>query len=382
MLRFEIKKFFYSKKNLIVLGLLGLLLIISHFFYLNSSFNIESSKFPMIESIKYGISKGREKLQDSSYPEDLRAEAENNIKIYNQQIAALKANRFNDYFEMQNKLEFQLLNHGKDDPQMKEQNRQLKQSINYYNLVKKRHLDFELQPGAQILAFGAFIGTPLASMFTSMYLLIFAVLISVQISTHFESKEFLFYDFAKISRRKTLLQKVSAALFVTFSGILLISVVDIISVGLMNGFGSLNYPGYLINFKGVDGVMGTWKVDNMAIPNGQVILICLLYLFLILVFLSALGALLSVLFKKSLVVVGVIAVLIVGWSLIEKKDYMQFARPYVPMSYLDPKELLCNPAYLFGKSSLIVGVIYLLVLSAICFLLASILLKNYKVRRI
>ncbi|GAB2024825.1 hypothetical protein [Lactovum odontotermitis] len=382
MLNFEIKKFFLSKKNLVILVMLGLLLVVTHFVRLNSSLNTGPYKLEKIGGIKYGISKAEEKLQDSSYPEDLRVETEERVKDYKRQVKALESNQFNSYFEIQNKLNHQYLKYDEKDKQLEEQKKFHQHQIDYYNLIKKRRLDFELEPGSQVHAFGTFINTPLVSMFTSMYLLIFAVLISVQISTHFESKEFLFYDFAKISRQRTLFQKVSAALLVTFASILLISAVDIISVGIKNGFGSLNYPGYLKNFKGAGSPMVPWRVDNMAIPNGQIILISLSYLFLILIFLSALGALFSVLFKKSLVVVGIIAVFIVGWSLIEQKDYMQAVRRFVPMSYLDPRELLCHPAYLFGKSSLVVGIVYLAALSAICFLFSSFLMKKYRVRRL
>lgn len=382
MLKFEIKKFCCTKKNFIILVIFCLLLIVTHFFYLNSTRNIESIKPNMIEGIKYGISKAEESLQKPEYPEDLKADTKNRILMLKGEKKALESNRFNDYFDIENKLNESNLKYNKDEKQLKEQNQVTQQSIDYYNLVKSRNLDFELQPGAQMHAFGSFISLPLSSMFTSMYLLIFSVLVSVQISSHFESKEFLFYDFAKISRRRTLLHKCNAALTVTFGWILLISAIDIVIVGFMDGFGSLNYPGYLKNPSktAMESTPG-WKIDNMAIPNGEIILISILYLLLILIFLATLGALLSTLFKRSLVVVGTLAVLIVGWSLVADEKSIQFIRPYVPMSYLNPIELLCYPFYLFGKNSLMVGVVYLLVLSVVCYFAAGLMMKNYKVRR-
>ncbi|GAB2024225.1 ABC transporter permease [Lactovum odontotermitis] len=381
---FELKKFVYNKKNLIVFAILALLLIGTHLFILNSSMNVDSFKQNKVGEIKYGISKAEESLQKIDYPEDLKSETKNNIETYTQQIEALKSNHFNDYFKLQNQLDHQLLEHGKDDPQFKEQNAILQQNINYYNLVKSRHLDFELEPGAQIRAFGAFINASLYSMFTSIYLMIFSVLVSVQISTYFENKEFLFYDFAKIPRKKSLFHKVIAAVVVTFGWLLIVGIMDIVIVGLMNGFGDLNYPGFLINFAKTarDVETSGWKVDNMAIPNGEIILISLLYLLLILIFLSSIGAFLSTIFKKSLVVVGLLAVLIIGWSLVADEKSVQFIRPYVPMSYLNPRELLCNPFYLFGKNSLMVGVIYLTLMSIICYFAANLLLKKHKIRRI
>lgn len=381
MLKFEIKKFYYSKKNFTILILLALLLIISHLYSLNVITN-ESHKKEIISNITYGISKAQEKLQDPSYPTELIFGTKNRIKVYHQKIEALETNHFNKYFEMNNKQNLEILEQTKDDKQLKKQSEIIQQEVDYYNLVKSRNLDFELMPGGQEHAFGAFINTPLSSMFTSMYLLIFSVLISVQISSHFESKEFRFNDFAKLSRSRTLFSKVMAALLVTFGWLLTISVVDVLVVGVMNGFGSLNYPAYLENFTKAAQEANHWKIDNMAIPNGEVIGISLLYLLLVLIFLAAAGAFLSVLVKRSLVVIGILAVLIVGWSLVIEEPFLQPIRPFVPMSYFNPMELLCHPFYLFGKNSLIVGVVYLLVLSIVCLFVANLLFKNYKIRRV
>lgn len=144
----------------------------------------------------------------------------------------------------------------------------------------------------------------------------------------------------------------------TFLGILLLSFVDVIIVGLENGFGSWDYPAYLVNIWSNPASDPTLP-DNMAISVGSVIVLSMLYLFVVLLFLATLGAVIAVIFKRSMVVIGIMALIILGWASIASFSEIQMIKRCLPFSYLNPVELLCQPKYLFGNLSYFVGFINL-----------------------
>lgn len=372
MFRLELKKFLFNKKNIILLTILSLLLIASSLYMILGA--------PR-DNQKGMLSKEKQAVYLALHPANGTIDSAHK-KVFEAEFTALNENDIQKYFDIKYKDEkatvtVLLQTTGVSETDIKP----LQDDVNYMNLVKKRGLDFELQAGSQVHAFGNFVGITLNTMVTGLFFLAYAILVSTSFSSDFENKENRYYYFAGISARKNLILKILSGLLVTSAWLVLVSIVDIIVIGFLNGFGSFNYPAYLINNIGQQ-TLGYLPVDNMAISVGAVIVISLFYLFLVLVFLSSLGALLSIIFKKSLVVVGFVAILTLGYQLIANLAFMQSIRRFIPMSYLNPIELLCHPNYLWGQSSLGVGIVYLSIVSLIFAIGATILLKNNKLRRI
>lgn len=260
----------------------------------------------------------------------------------------------------------------------KEQVARQKEDNEYIELVQSKHLSFEVNPLNQMHAFGFFQQQELNSgFFTIVFVFLYVLMLSPALASDFETKESRFYFFKRIGSLKNITQKILASVSSTYVWLLLLGLIIFLAIGVMNGFGTPNYPAYLIN-----NVFLSAKVDNMSISNGRVILISLLYLPLVLSFLAALGSFISMCVKKSLVVAGVMAVLLVGYSFIRNIDFIQPFRKFIPFNYLNPIELLCHPKYLFGSDSLVIGVVYLLGLSLVFIWMSHILLKRYKIRRL
>jgi ABC-2 type transport system permease protein len=102
----------------------------------------------------------------------------------------------------------------------------------------------------------------------------------------------------------------------------------------------------------------------------------------VLFFLASIGMFLSMLTKRSLVVVTLIAILVMGYESIQDKPWVQSIRKFIPMSYTDPVELLKYPEYLFGKNSLLIGLLYLTSLGILLLLVTNLLFNKYRIRRI
>ncbi|MDR0199952.1 MAG: hypothetical protein LBI43_05175 [Streptococcaceae bacterium] len=365
ILSYEFKKFILSKRNLIILGLIFLAIA---FVNLPSLPGLSGSS-TVLKSSLLATAKSNFSQTPSTQPES---------KLYAGQIKAIEENNPNQYWHYAYVLDEEIIKNASNPNETisADEVSDTKAELRYIALVKQRHLTFEWQQGNQTHAFGDFVEGSLQAMGFSIFTLLFAILVSTPLSSFFESGENRFSNFIHISSRQTLLSKVLVGVVVTFFWLLIISIINILVLGLINGFGSFNYPASLWN----NGMSPT--PSNMAIPVGLVCVLSLLYFILILLFLASLGALLSALTKRSLVVIGIIAILVVGWSLIETQPMVQAIRPYVPMSYLNPVELLSYPTYLFKNASFGIGAGYLASLSLLCLVLANGFMKNYRLRRI
>ncbi|MFZ2576437.1 MAG: hypothetical protein WAX22_03025 [Lactococcus hircilactis] len=377
--RFEFKKFCKNKRNVVLFLALSFLVFFSFYFIVVKSFITPSFLITQQINIKQQEISELQSGQSMDTLDQKKNRAQK-IQIDTAQITALEAKKINRYYQLEFKSNQIAL---KDSSNSAQTIAQLTSENDYIQLVQKRHLNFEISPSNQLSAFSSFISFGLVLFFSSLFLLGFSLFVSTELAIHFENKENRYYSFAHISPLKTVLSKISAPISVTFLWILGISTLFIILFGFLYGFNSLNYPAYLMNQWGPSAETDVSGLSqNIGIPVGQVIVISLLYLLLLLFFLSSVGALLSTLTHRSMVVVGMIAILIVGWSLAMNLPYVQSFRRFIPMSYLNPLELMCHPSYLAGKFSLIVGVSYLLLLSLGCLFSAIFLLKQHHIRRI
>lgn len=257
------------------------------------------------------------------------------------------------------------------------QDKALKQEIKYITTVQERHLNFEVMASMQSHAFGNFHQQFIPILSSSLFIVLFSSMISILVASGYESKENRFYRFAGIDLRKNLLIKVLSGTLATFAWILLSSIVYFLIIGVVNGFGAWNYPAYLGN---VDFMRFT--LTNITIANGILDLGSVFYLFFVILFLASLGALISVFVKRSMVVVGVIALFVMGYSMIGKVSWIISIKRFIPFSYFEPLKLFGNPTDLFGRYSLVVGASYLFVLSALFLSISIFVLKNQKIRSV
>ncbi|CAM3114796.1 ABC transporter permease [Lactococcus hircilactis] len=383
--KFELKKFILNKKNRYILVLISAI-IVGYSTYATISFtslfsnntasllqDVQDNEKSVQDNIKNNedilkdakTSAARDQLNDT-----LNYYKEQNI-IYEKQVTALNANHINEYFRLQKKVDQLLLNaeNGQD--------KALKQEIKYITTVQERHLNFEVMASMQSHAFGNFHQQFIPILSSSLFIVLFSSMISILVASGYESKENRFYRFAGIDLRKNLLIKVLSGTLATFAWILLSSIVYFLIIGVVNGFGAWNYPAYLGN---VDFMRFT--LTNITIANGILDLGSVFYLFFVILFLASLGALISVFVKRSMVVVGVIALFVMGYSMIGKVSWIISIKRFIPFSYFEPLKLFGNPTDLFGRYSLVVGASYLFVLSALFLSISIFVLKNQKIRSV
>jgi ABC-2 type transport system permease protein len=393
LIRFEIKKFFLNKKNLILFAVFSSLLLggrLQQEFQANNLKNNHQAAIQMVNQKIDACRKVQSFADENKLSQEERQRLQEDINIEQMKLTALQKNDINEYFNLRYESDRRDLEDMESrnpniifGPNQKEET---ETEMRYIELVKSRGLDFEYQPGSQIYAFGKLV-SGLTQIFSNLWLLGFAIILSVSLASIFESKEERIYHSLSIKKFNILGSKLLSSVGVTYIWLWVLSLVFFIMFGVINGFGSPNYPAYLVNLPSLEQLqagMGNVKITvaNMAIGNGQVILLSLLYAVIVLFFLATIGMFFSILTKRSLVVVAIIAILIMGYESVKDKPWIQSIRKFIPMSYTNPIELLKYPEYLFGKNSLLVGALYLSGLTLLLLFFTNLTFKNYRIRRI
>ncbi|MDT2863270.1 ABC transporter permease [Lactococcus lactis] len=389
--KFELKKFILNKRNRYLLALISSLIVV-YSIYTTISFSdivgdntttllqgVQTTEMSVQDNIKntediLKMTKVKAELVDLN--DSLNYYLQEDV-IYQKQIAVINANDINGYYRLQKEVD-QLLLKQYGNQSSSGQDKFLKAEIKYIKTVQERKLDFEAIPTMQSHVFGNFHQQFIPILTSSLFIVLFASMVSILVATSYESKENRFYRFAGIDLQKNLIIKVLSGTLATFAWIIISSIIYFLIIGLVNGFGAWNYPAYLGNSDLKTG----FTLTNLTIPNGILDLGSILYLFFVIFFLASLGALISVFVKRSMVVVGVIALFVMGYSIIGNVSWIISIRRFVPLSYLEPLKLFGNPSALFGKYSILIGAGYLLSLSVLFLLISVFIIKNQKTRRI
>ncbi|CEN27287.1 hypothetical protein [Pseudolactococcus piscium] len=146
----------------------------------------------------------------------------------------------------------------------------------------------------------------------------------------------------------------------TFAGIYLIS-------GLLIGFGTWHYPYSLTNGR----IFPIWQLSLKSLG-----------LFLVsLLFIGSMGQLLSLIFKKSLVVIGLIVVCLTGFLTLEREVWFQPFKKFIPFEYLGYGRLI-NDIKILPDHFLLIGVVYLVGLSLIFLSISAYLYHQYYYRKV
>lgn len=392
--KFELKKFILNKRNKYILALISAIIVVYSAYTTVSFTNLfNANNSTLIQDIQTNQKSTEDSIKNTeeilktanskAKADDLNASLsyfKQEDAIYQKQLIALQSNNINEYYDLQKKVDQVLIKQSENQPLQSTlgQEKPLKQEIKYIETVQNRHLDFEVMATMQTHAFGNFHQQFVPILSSSLFIVLFASMVSIVVASGYETKENRFYRFSGINLQKNLIVKVVSGTLATFVWILLSSLVYFLIIGVVNGFGSWNYPAYLGDAELKTG----FTLTNLAIANGFLDLGSILYLFFVITFLASLGALISVFVKRSMVVVGVIALLVMGYSMIGNVSWIISIKRFIPFSYFEPLKLFGNPEELFGKYSVLVGAIYLLILSALLLIVSVVVVKNQKARRI
>ncbi|MQW22782.1 MULTISPECIES: ABC transporter permease [unclassified Lactococcus] len=394
--KFELKRFILNKRNRYLLTLISVLVVFYAAYSTISLLNLFSRSYltelsQTAQSNEKSLTDSIKSFQDSIQSSKNQSEISNNntsiyymnkLKIlYHSQVQVLETKNINRYYDLQKQIDIITLKENQNSmPQsgLIQQNFELKQDIKYIQLVQKRHLDFEIMPSVQAHAFGNFQQQFVPILSSALFIVLFASMVSITVASGYEANENRWYRFADIDLKKNLIVKVFAGTVATYVWLVVASIAYFIVIATVNGVGSWNYPAYLGDVNVTTGFMLT----NISISNGILDIGCVFYLFFVLLFLASLGALISVFVKRSMVVFGVISLLVLGYSMIENISWLVPFQPYIPMSYFSPLKLFGNPTSFAGKYSVLVGVVYLTLLSVIFMLIAGFVIKNQRMRKL
>lgn len=370
---FELKRFIKNPKNKICLAILVLFFLVLFGFNqlsVNQQFKTITLTATTTNLQHSQNSVAAIKTQVASAPEDTMLAkqlilAQADEKMFSEQLKALTADDLDRFATLAHEADLAAIKSGDMAGSDDVQNRL--NSSNYYLAVKavggKMGLmandaaDASFKTGSAILHW----------LSATTLLVLITVLISDVVSSDIESSQIRFYQLIGGRKFRQLVLKllipigvVGVVTLLTFVGIYLIS-------GLLNGFGTWRYP-YLLS-------------DGRIFPIWQLSLKSLGLFLVSLLFIGSLGQLLSLIFKKSLVVIGLIVVCLTGFLTLEKEVWFQPFKKFIPFEYLGYGRLI-NDIKILPDHFLLIGVVYLVGLSLIFLSISAYLYHQYYYRKV
>lgn len=370
---FELKRFIKNPINKICLAILVLFFLV--LFGFNQLSVNQQFKTMTLASTTTNLQQTKQsvaaiKTQVASAPEDTMLAkqlilSQEQEKMLSEQLKALTADDLDRFATLAYEADLAALKSGDMAGSDDDQNRL--NSSNYYLAVKavggKMGLmandaaDASFKTGSAILHW----------LSATTLLVLITVLISDVVSSDIESSQIRFYQLIGGRKFRQLVLKlllpigvVGVVTVLTFAGIYLIS-------GLLNGFGTWHYP-YSLS-------------DGSIFPIWQLSLKSLGLFLVSLLFIGSLGQLLSLIFKKSLVVIGLIVVCLTGFLTLEREVWFQPFKKFIPFEYLGYGRLI-NDIKILPDHFLLIGVVYLVGLSLIFLSISAYLYHQYYYRKV
>ncbi len=370
---FELKRFIKNPKNKICLAILVLFFLV--LFGFNQLSVNQQFKTMTLASTTTNLQQTKQsvaaiKTQVTSAPEDTMLAkqlilSQEQEKMLSEQLKALTADDLDRFATLAYEADLAALKSGDMAGSDDDQNRL--NSSNYYLAVKavggKMGLmandaaDASFKTGSAILHW----------LSATTLLVLITVLISDVVSADIESSQIRFYQLIGGRKFRQLVLKlllpigvVGVVTVLTFAGIYLIS-------GLLIGFGTWHYPYSL--------------TDGRIFPIWQLSLKSLGLFLVSLLFIGSMGQLLSLIFKKSLVVIGLIVVCLTGFLTLEREVWFQPFKKFIPFEYLGYGRLI-NDIKILPDHFLLIGVVYLVGLSLIFLSISAYLYHQYYYRKV
>lgn len=370
---FELKRFIKNPKNKICLAILVLFFLVLFGFNqlsVNQQFKTITLTATTTNLQHSQNSVAAIKTQVASAPEDTMLAkqlilSQEQEKMLSEQLKALTADDLDRFATLAHEADLAAIKSGDMAGSDDVQNRL--NSSNYYLAVKavggKMGLmandaaDASFKTGSAILHW----------LSATTLLVLITVLISDVVSSDIESSQIRFYQLIGGRKFRQLVLKlllpigvVGVVTVLTFAGIYLIS-------GLLIGFGTWHYP-YSLS-------------DGSIFPIWQLSLKSLGLFLVSLLFIGSLGQLLSLIFKKSLVVIGLIVVCLTGFLTLEREVWFQPFKKFIPFEYLGYGRLI-NDIKILPDHFLLIGVVYLVGLSLIFLSISAYLYHQYYYRKV
>ncbi|MDR1606752.1 MAG: ABC transporter permease [Streptococcaceae bacterium] len=309
-------------------------------------------------------SESKSNPEDTTLRQDLLL-AQEVEKLYSAEVLALKNKDLDKFTDLENQVNIlQLKAISEKDSQ---EYRDLVSSIKYYDAVKK--VKGKVAPIINDTSEAAFVTgrSALSWLSSTVIFVLLTVLIADVVSGEIESSQIRFYQLMGGRKFKHLLLKLLIPIMVVFSVTLLSFLLQYVINGLMNTFGTWRYP--------------YQDSDSRLIPIWQVMLKTLGLFTATLLFIASLGQFLSLIFKKSLVVIGIIVILLTGFLTFEGEEWFQPIKKFLPFEYLGYGRLL-NDVEILPSQSFMIGLFYLLSLSVVFILFSGYLYKHYYYRKV
>ena len=337
---FELKRFLKNPKNQICLTLLAVIFL-GLFIFNQTALNKQIIKMNLTTA-KFNFQQSKqivESLQKESqlHPDNIdiaqqleKAQKEHNI--LSEQLSALKNKDTEKFAELEHQL-----------------------NLSQIQSITKKNSD-EYQNLKSMTAW-------LSS--TTIFVLI-TVLITDSISSEIESTQIRFYQLLGGRKLKHLLIKLLVPILVTSLVSLLLFTSLYIVKGLLDSFGTWNYP-YLY-------------LDRTIVPIWQISLKTIALFLVALLFLASLGQFLSLIFKKSLIVIGLIVVFLTAFLTLAQEEWFQPFKKFLPFEYLGYGQLI-NDIKILPQNAFLIGVVYLLALSLGFILASHYLYQHYYYRK-
>lgn len=362
-MKFVIKKYSLDKKNIVLLLVMILLLIALYIVNVYTLPNNEqkvlistTDSSIQINQQNLSTAKGISAINLNHQLEKLKAEK-----------SALEKNNYNEYYKLDNELNLQTLSDYKKNPKdfYNFDPVQIKQSIAYYDLVRKSGQGFPVMEGENPKALGIFNYS--TSWLSSVILLIFFALLCGNFLSEEFTEKIRFYHLVHINKRKILLYYLFTPVLLVFSALVIFFALLFAIRLFSNGWGSFTFP--------------FGNGDFVTSPIWQIGLWSFLYLFLTLVFIASLGQFFALITKKTMLPVSILIIILVGFTLLEQQSFMQGIIKWIPFSYLGSGQVIHYSSQMFEGNSLGFGAVYLIICSTILFFATNFLYARYTYRR-
>lgn len=370
---FESKKYLANPKNIICLSLL--VFIIFGLFGFNQIVLKPKLAIHETEMINLNLQESQRSVEElermaqiSPNDEEVNTQLGYAKEIYNirlEQKSALDKGDFSLYSDLENNLnKFQLSQI--EDEDSKEYKEVMKR-IDYHKSIKSVNgVPSIIINDTTDTSF--VIGRTIVSWLSSTsFLVLFTILLADNLSSEIESSQIRLYHFLGRGKVSHLITKLIVPVFWTFLATIMSFGVLYLVKGIMDGFGTWQYP-YLTE-------------DKTIVPIWSITLKSVLLFLSSLFFITSLGQLLSLVFKKSLVTIGMIVVSLTGFATIAQEEWFQSMKKFFPFEYMGYGQIL-NDSAVLPDNVFLIGMTYLLTLSIIFFIISNYLYKNYFIRKV
>ncbi|WP_161980327.1 ABC transporter permease [Streptococcus sp. S784/96/1] len=370
---FESKKYLANPKNIICLSLL--VFIIFGLFGFNQIVLKPKLAIHETEMVNLNLQESQRSVEElermaqiSPNDEEVNTQLGYAKEIYNirlEQKSALDKGDFSLYSDLENNLnKFQLSQiEDKDSKEYKE----VMKRIDYHQSIKSVNgIPSIIINDTTDTSF--VIGRTIVSWLSSTtFLVLFTILLADNLSSEIESSQIRLYHFLGRGKVSHLITKLIVPVFWTFLATIMSFGVLYLVKGVMDGFGTWQYP-YLTE-------------DKTIVPIWSITLKSVLLFLSSLFFITSLGQLLSLVFKKSLVTIGMIVVSLTGFATIAQEEWFQSMKKFFPFEYMGYGQIL-NDSAVLPDNVFLIGMTYLLTLSIIFFIISNYLYKNYFIRKV